>query len=98
LIAKRLFEFAAAIKQIIISLDSVLPVLLPIGLIYLVSKRHRSHLLTLSPAMIWLLGILVAYPILLPYKSQSGSFEKAYLTIVPLLLPLSAIAIEQLFV
>ncbi len=98
LVGKRLFEFAAAIKQMIISLDSILPVLIAIGLISLLFKRHRSHLLTVSPALIWLLGILVAYPILLPYKSQSGSFEKAYLTIVPMLLPLSAIAIEQLFV
>lgn len=98
IVAKRLFELAAAIKQMIISLDSILPILLPLGFIYLLSKRHRTHLLTLSPALIWLLGILVAYPILLPYKSQSGSFEKAYLTIIPMLLPLSAIAIEQIFI
>lgn len=98
LFEKRLFEFAAAIKQMIVSLDSILAILIPLGLLSLLSKRHRSHLLTLSPALIWLLGILVAYPILLPYKSQSGSFEKAYLTIIPMLLPLGAIAIEQVFV
>ncbi|GAB5491754.1 MAG: hypothetical protein Phog2KO_19690 [Phototrophicaceae bacterium] len=98
LIEKRLFEFAAAIKQMIISLDGILAVLIPLGLLSLLSKRHRANLLTLSPALIWLLGILVAYPLLLPYKSQSGSFEKAYLTIIPMLLPLAAIAIEQVFV
>ncbi|MCA9912661.1 MAG: glycosyltransferase family 39 protein [Anaerolineae bacterium] len=98
LIGKRLFELVAAGKQIIISLDIVLPVLIPLGLLLLWNGRKREHLLALSPALIWLMGILVAYPLLIPYKSQSGSFEKAYLTIVPLLLPLGALAVERLIV
>lgn len=96
-ISKRLFELIAAAKQIIISLDVVLPLLLPLGVLYLLWERNRTKLLLTVPVVLWMLGILVAYPILLPYKSQSGSFEKAYLTIVPLLLPIAAIAVEKLF-
>ncbi len=100
LISKRLFELAAAGKQVIVSLGVALPVLIPLGLLGLVAQwwtdRKRSALLAVAPALIWLAGILVAYPLLIPYKSQSGSFEKAYLTIVPLLLPLGALAVERL--
>ena len=50
----------------------------------------------LAPAFLWLLGIVVAYPILLPVKSQAGSFEKAFLSFLPLLLPLAALALERM--
>lgn len=95
LITKRVFEVGAAFKQMIISLD-ILVVIVLLGLGWLLWKRDWERLLLASPAIIWLLGILVAYPILLPYKSQSGSFEKAYLTIVPLLIPIGALAIDNL--
>ena len=94
LIQKRIFELFAAVKQMAVSLD-VLVLVVPIGLIGLIWRRDWTRLLIVSPALIWILGILVAYPILLPLKSQSGSFEKAYLTIVPLLIPLGALAINQ---
>lgn len=96
-INKRLFELVAAIKQIIISLDIVLPLLVAIGVLSILWDRKRQTLLIATPVLLWLLGILIAYPILLPLKSQSGSFEKAYLTIVPLMLPFAAFAIERLF-
>ena len=53
-------------------------------------------MLTLAPALTWLLGILLVYPVLLPLKSQAGSFEKAFLTIVPLLIPPAAVALNSL--
>ncbi|MGB7340870.1 MAG: glycosyltransferase family 39 protein [Phototrophicaceae bacterium] len=96
-INKRLFEFFAAIKQIIISLDGVLPLLMAIGLLSLLWQRNRQSWLTALPVVLWILGILIAYPFLLPLKSQSGSFEKAYLTIVPMMLPFAAFAIDRLF-
>ena len=96
-ITKRLFELIAAFKQMIISLDVVLPLLVPLGLLYLISERNSTRIAVSLPTILWILGILVAYPLLLPYKSQSGSFEKAYLTIVPLLLPIAAIALDKLF-
>ncbi|MEO1289678.1 MAG: hypothetical protein AAFV93_18095, partial [Chloroflexota bacterium] len=97
-INKRLFELIAAFKQIIISLDVALPLLVGLGILILLWERDKQQWLVATPVILWVLGILIAYPILLPLKSQSGSFEKAYLTIVPLLLPLAVIAIDKLFV
>lgn len=97
LITKRLFELGASIKQMLVSLDLGLAILVPLGFLILIRNRDKHRLLLVSPALIWLIGILIAYPILLPYKSQSGSFEKAYLTIVPLLIPLGALALDHIF-
>jgi len=95
LIGKRLFEFAAAVKVMITTLDVVLPVAVAGGLILVIGARDRLKLLSLAPVLILLLGILVAYPILIPYKSQAGSFKKAALSILPLLIPLGAYAFER---
>ncbi|MCY4072229.1 MAG: glycosyltransferase family 39 protein [Chloroflexi bacterium] len=57
--------------------------------------RKQERLLLAAPAIIWLLGILLAYPILLPLKSQAGSFEKAFLSILPLFLPFAALSLEH---
>lgn len=93
LITKRIFEVGAAIKQMVISLNIlVIPVLAGVG--WLLWKRDWERLLLISPAIIWIGGIVVAYPILLPLKSQSGSFEKAFLTVVPLLIPIAALVID----
>ena len=94
LAGKRLFELAAAFKQIVNSMTFPLFVLAAVGLGRLIWRRERLSLLMLAPATIWLLGILIAYPMLLPLKSQAGSFEKAFLTILPLLLPLAAIGLD----
>jgi 4-amino-4-deoxy-L-arabinose transferase-like glycosyltransferase len=85
---KRLFELGAGVKQMAVSLDVLLTVAVPIGLIVLLWRRDWHRLLLVAPAVIWIAGILVAYPILMPLKSQSGSFEKAFLTMLPLLIPL----------
>lgn len=95
LIGKRAFELAAAIKTTIVSFDVVLPVAVAGGLILLLSARDAQRLRALAPVLILLLGILVAYPILIPYKSQAGSFKKAYLSIMPLLVPLGAYAFDR---
>jgi hypothetical protein len=93
LLYKRAFEFAAAIKQVFESLSWLSPFFLP-GLFYV--WREKKRLLVLAPILLWLTGILIAYPIFIPMKSQSGSFEKAYLGILPLLLPIAALGIEKL--
>ncbi len=95
LIAKRLFELAAAAKLMYTTLDMALPVVTLGGLLLLLTARDRQRWLILAPTLILLLGVLVAYPILIPYKSQSGSFKKAYLTLIPLLLPLAGYALER---
>ncbi|MGJ3239621.1 MAG: ArnT family glycosyltransferase [Anaerolineae bacterium] len=96
-LAKRLFELAAALKQMLVSLDVLLPMFVGAGVLILLFERRREQLLIAVPTGLWVLGILIAYPLLLPYKSQSGSFEKAYLTIIPLLLPVAALAVERIF-
>jgi len=95
-ITKRVFEIGAGVKQMGVSLDILLAIAVPIGIMWLLWKRDWNRLLLVAPAIIWTGGILVAYPILLPLKSQSGSFEKAFLTIVPLLIPIGVLAIDTL--
>jgi hypothetical protein len=65
------------------------------GLLLLIAARDKEKLLTLSPALILLLGGFVAYTVFIPYKAQAGSFKKFYLSILPLLLPLAAYALER---
>lgn len=93
LVGKRLFEMAAAAKVMYTSLDIFLPVAVIGGLILAV--RDRQCLLVLTPTLIFLLGAFVFYTVFVPYKAQSGSFKKAYLTLVPLLLPLAGYALER---
>ncbi len=95
IIGKRVFEAAAAIKEMIKSFDGFLTVAVIGGLILLVAARDRRRLLTIAPALILALGVFIAYPIFIPYKSQAGSFKKAYMSILPLLIPLGAYALER---
>ncbi len=97
LINARLFQFAAAIKQVLVSLVFPLNALILAGALRLMRSGRPARLVTLAPASIWLLSILLVYPWLLPLKSQAGSFEKAFLTIAPLLIPLAVIAVDALF-
>ena len=96
LIYKRLFELAAALKQVVVSLSFPLFLLIPAGALWLALKRDTMSLVVIAPPFIWLFGILIAYPFLLPLKSQAGSFEKAFLTVTPVLIPLAALGIEAL--
>lgn len=95
LIGKRLFELAAAFKTMVASLDMFLAVAVFGGFLLLCYRRDRERLLTLTPVLLLLLGLLIFYPILVPMKSQGGSFKKAYLALIPLLLPLAGYALEQ---
>ncbi len=95
IVGKRLFELAAAVKVMIASFDGFLSVAVGGGLILLLAARDRRRLLALAPVLILLLGLLVAYPVLIPYKAQAGSFKKAYMSILPLLLPLGAYALDR---
>lgn len=94
LVGKRLFELAAAFKQIANSMTLPLFLLAAASLGWLIRRRERVALILFAPALLWLLGIILAYPILLPLKSQGGSFEKAFLTILPLFLPLAVMGLD----
>lgn len=95
LIGKRLFEMAASLKLMYTTLDVLLPVAVWGGLLLLIWSRDRDRLLTLAPTLILLGGVFVFYTAFVPLKSQGGSFKKAFLTLIPLLLPLAAYALEQ---
>ncbi len=97
IIGKRLFEMAASIKLMITTLDVFLPVTVFGGLLLLVQARlrERDRWLTLAPALILLAGFFAFYTLLAPFKSQGGSFKKADLSLIPLLLPLAAYALER---
>ncbi len=95
LIGKRLFELAAGVKLMYTTLDIFLPVAVLGGLLLVIAARDRERLLVIAPTLILVAGTLIFYAVLVPYKSQSGSFKKAYLTLIPLLLPLGAYALER---
>jgi hypothetical protein len=95
LMSKRLFELAASAKLMYTTLDIFLPVAVAGGLLLVVWGRDRERLLALAPTLILLGGFLFFYTMLVPFKSQGGSFKKAYLSLVPLLLPLAAYALER---
>ncbi len=95
IIGKRLFEAAAAVQVAYTAFDQLLPVAVIGGVLLLIAVRDRQRFLILAPVLILLLGLFVAYPLLIPYKSQAGSFKKAYLALVPLLLPLAGYALER---
>jgi hypothetical protein len=95
LIGKRLFEMAASVKLMYTTLDVFLPVAVAGGLILLVVTRDRERLLILAPTLILLGGFFFFYTVLVPFKSQGGSFKKTYLALIPLLLPLAGYALER---
>ncbi|NJO85189.1 MAG: hypothetical protein HC828_22230 [Blastochloris sp.] len=95
MISKRLFESLAAVNVMVASLDVLLPVAVIGGVALLVAARDRQRLLVAAPALILLLGFFVAYPLLIPYKAQAGSFKKAFIGLLPLIVPLGAYALER---
>jgi 4-amino-4-deoxy-L-arabinose transferase-like glycosyltransferase len=98
LIGKRLFEMAASIKMLYIALDLFLPVAVAGGALLLVTSRDRQRWLTIAPTVILLGGVYVFYTVLMPIANQGGSFKKSYLSLIPLLLPLAAYALERAIV
>jgi len=95
LVAKRAFELLASLKLMITTFDIFLPVAVWGGLGLLVMRRDKERLLSLAPTLLFVIGFLIFYPILVPMKSQGGSFKKAFLSLMPLLLPLAGYALEE---
>ena len=95
IVGKRLFEMAASVKLMVITLGDFLPLAVIGGALLALQARSRQRWLTLAPVLILLLGFFAFYTLLAPFKSQGGSFKKAYLSLIPLLLPLAAYALER---
>jgi hypothetical protein len=94
IIGKRLFEMAASARMMIETLDALAIPLIG-GLLLLINARDREKLLSISPALILIVGGYIAYTVFIPYKAQAGSFKKFYISVLPLLLPLAAYALER---
>ena len=95
LLAKRAFEFLASLKLMLTTFDVFLPVAVWGGLLLILMRRYKDRLLILAPTLLLIVGFLIFYPILVPMKSQGGSFKKAFLSLIPLLLPLAGYALEE---
>lgn len=94
IISKRLFELAASFKQMATFASPVLPLLIAGGILLMIQQRDLAHGLPVAPVLIVLLVTLVVYPFLLPYYNQAGSFRTAYVSLLPMLLPIVAYAIH----
>src|SRR5690606_24142328 len=95
IIGKRIFEAAAAVKQIILSLQPVIIVGVVGGMLLMIWQGNKRMWVSSAPVLILLLGIFAAYPILIPMKNQGGSFRMALGSLLPLLIPFAAYAITQ---
>ncbi len=96
LAGKRFFELAAALRQSVDSLGVPLAALAVAGLALLPRDGDRRGARMALPLLLWLLAILLIYPLLLPIYNQGGSFKKAFLSAAPLLLPYCALAVWRL--
>jgi hypothetical protein len=94
LISKRIFEMAASVKLMYTTLDQFLAVAVAGGALLLLRDRKHEKSFVLVPVILLLIGFFCFYSILVPFKSQGGSFKKAYISLIPLLLPLGAYAVE----
>lgn len=95
ILGKRTFELIAAVKNIITALQPAVIIGVIGGMLLVLWRRDEDMLLAAAPVAILLLGILIAYPLLIPMKSQGGSFKTAFATLIPLFLPFAGYAITQ---
>jgi 4-amino-4-deoxy-L-arabinose transferase-like glycosyltransferase len=95
MLQKRLLEGTAASKMMVDTLGGLLAVAMLGGLLSLLYQRDKKRLLSLAPTIILLGGIAFAYIVLMPIANQGGSYKKSYLSLVPLLLPLAAYALDR---
>ncbi len=96
LLEKRIFELGAALKQMAVALQVPLVFLAPAGAAWLYVNNCKKMLLGLAPIFVWIAAILIVYPILMPIHNQGGSFKKLFISMLPLLIPLGAIALDKL--
>lgn len=96
LVEKRIFELGAALKQMAVALQFPLVIFVPAGLAWLYTNKQRRQLARMAPVLVWIAAILIVYPILMPVHNQGGSFKKLFISVMPLLIPLGAIALEKL--
>ncbi len=89
IVSKRLFELAAAARLMLVLLTDVVALAVVGGGLMLLAQRDWQRLGRLAPLIVTLGLFVLFYPILIPTASQGGSFKKAYLALVPLIVPIA---------
>jgi 4-amino-4-deoxy-L-arabinose transferase-like glycosyltransferase len=78
------FEALGNIKTMIVILSALAPLALAgTLLLFMASAERRPRLHVLVPAGVFLLGVYTYYTVLVPFMSQSGSFKKTVMTLIP---------------
>jgi hypothetical protein len=95
LIGLRAFQAAAGVRQMLDVLDVLLPVALAGGLLLIAAERDRDRLRALAAPLLLLLGYYLFYALIAPFYMMGGSFKKAFISLLPLLIPVAAYAIER---
>lgn len=95
IISRRVFELAAAARMLLLLLTDGLALGVIGGGLLLVLHRERERLGRLAPVMLTLGLFLLFYPVLIPTANQGGSFKKAYLSLVPLIVPIAIYGLRR---
>jgi hypothetical protein len=95
LIGLRAFQAAAGVRQMLDALDVALPIALAGGLLLIVTGRDRDRLRALAAPLLLLAGYYVFYAVIAPFYMMGGSFKKAFISLLPLLIPVAAYAFER---
>ncbi|XWX02581.1 glycosyltransferase family 39 protein [Aggregatilineales bacterium SYSU G02658] len=95
LLYRRLFELAAALRLMTALLKDGVTLLLAVGLWTLWRQRSKSAVGRLMPIAVTLGLLLIFYPVLIPIGNQGGSFKKAYLSLVPLIVPIAIYGLRR---
>ncbi len=95
IVSRRLFEVAAALRLMTALLKDGVTLLLAVGLWTLWRQRSKSAIGRLMPLAVTLGLLLIFYPVLIPTANQGGSFKKAYLSLVPLIVPIAIYGLRR---
>jgi hypothetical protein len=95
IISRRVFELTAAARMMLLLLTDGLALGVIGGGVLLVLHRERERLGRLAPVMLTLGLFLLFYPVLIPTANQGGSFKKAYLSLVPLIVPIALYGLRR---
>ncbi|MFQ3645953.1 MAG: glycosyltransferase family 39 protein [Anaerolineae bacterium] len=95
IISRRLFELTAAARMMLLMLTDGLALGVIGGGLLLALHRERERLGRLAPVILTLGLLLLFYPVLIPTANQGGSFKKAYLSLVPLIVPVAIYGLRR---
>jgi hypothetical protein len=95
IVNRRLFELTASSRLMLVMLTDSLALMVVGGVVFLFARQDRQRLVQLAPMGVTLGVLLISYPILMTTHNQGGSFKKAYLSLVPLTVPIGIYGLAQ---